>query len=192
MIFQKKGLETPALICKLVSFFVCHYKWPLTVQVQDYLDSKKLTLDEWLNSVKNNRRGDILYLYFLSMVTGRHTCVHLKNGVMWSTLKAVPMPHNEHVSRCDLHLVYLGFGTFLHLIPRPNIEVKEMPVLGHITNDDPNVKQELIKMAVKQEKIGETSTTSSATTATASAGSASQLTRVESELCEIPPKASAN
>ena len=102
------------------------------------------------------------------------------------------MHHDEHVSRCDLHLVYLGFGAFLHLIPHPNIDVKEMPVLGHITSDDPNVKQELIKMAVKQEKIGETSTTSIATTATASAGSAAQLTRVESELHEIPPNASAN
>ena len=31
MIFQKKGLETPTLIRKLVSSFVHHYKWPLTV-----------------------------------------------------------------------------------------------------------------------------------------------------------------
>ena len=101
------------------------------------------------------------------------------------------MHHDEHVSRCDLHLVYLGFGAFLHLIPRPNIDVKEMPVLGNITSDDPNVKQEL-KNGRKQEKIGETSTTSSTTTATASAGSAPQLTRIESELHKIPPKASVN
>ena len=86
----------------------------------------------------------------------------------------------------------LGFGAVLCLIPHPNIDVKEMPVLGHIASDDPNVKQELIKMAIKQEKIRETSTTSSTTTATASAGSAAQLTRVESELREIPPKASVN
>ena len=63
VIFQKKRLETPALIHKLVSFFVCHYKWPLTIGVQNYLDSKKITLGEVLSSVKNNRRGDILCLY---------------------------------------------------------------------------------------------------------------------------------
>ena len=86
MTFRKKNLGTPKLICKLVIFFVRHYKELLAMKAQDYLDSKKLTIDEWLNSVHNNRRGDILCLFLLSIVTGQHTCVHLRNGHMWSTL----------------------------------------------------------------------------------------------------------
>ena len=54
MIYHKKYLETPKLIRKLVIFFVCHYKNMLTKKAHDYLDSKKLTIDEWLNSVHNN------------------------------------------------------------------------------------------------------------------------------------------
>ena len=119
---------------------------------------------------------------------GRHTCVHLKNGVMWSTLKAVPTNHDEHISRCDLHLVSLGFGAFLHLKPCPIIDVKEIPILGHITSDDPEVMGELIKRAVKQEKFDDTGTTPGSTTSTAAAGSAAQLERVEAELKDAPPR----
>ena len=56
---------------KLVSFFVKRYKTLLELRVRAYLDSKKLMLDQWLDAVENNRRGDILCVYFLSLVTGR-------------------------------------------------------------------------------------------------------------------------
>ena len=55
MTFCKKNLETPKLIRKLVIFFVHHYKELLAKKAQDYLDCKKLTMDEWLNSVCMNR-----------------------------------------------------------------------------------------------------------------------------------------
>ena len=55
MTFFKKNLETPRLIRKIVIFFVHRYKELLTTKAQDYLDSKKLIIDEWLNSVHNNR-----------------------------------------------------------------------------------------------------------------------------------------
>ena len=142
--------------------------------------------------MKNNRRGDILYLFFLSMVTERHTYVHLKNSVMWSALKAVPTNHDEHVSRCALHLVYLGFRAFLCLKPHQIIDVKEIPILGHITSDDPDVTRELIKRAVKQEKLDDTGMAPGSMTATAAAGSAAQLERMEAELKDIPLEASAN
>ena len=86
MTFRKKNLETPKLMRKLIVFFVCRYKKMLSKKAHEYLGSKKLTMDEWLNSVSMNRRGDILCLFLLSMVTGRHACVHLRNGRMWSTL----------------------------------------------------------------------------------------------------------
>ena len=68
--YERKQLETPELMRKLVGFFVCQYKNKLTAHIKDYLQSKKLTLDDWLKSVKDNRHGDILCVYFLSMVTG--------------------------------------------------------------------------------------------------------------------------
>ena len=98
---------------------------------------------------------------------------------MWSTLRSVPLDHDIHVSMCDLHLVYLGFGAFLHLVPRPAVDIKEqeLPILGHVIGDDPNTNMELIKKAIKKEKIVEPTDNP----ATAAAGSAEQLPRVESE-----------
>ena len=84
-IFLKKNLETPKLMRKLTIFFVRQYKNLLFKKARDYLESKKLTLDDWLNSVAMNRRGDILCVFLLSIVTGRHACIHLKEGRMWST-----------------------------------------------------------------------------------------------------------
>ena len=184
MIYHKKNLETPKLIRKLVIFLICHYKILLSKKAHDYLDSKKLTIDEWLNSVCNNQWGDILCLFFLSIVTGQHTYVHLKNGHMWSTLRSVPLDHDIHVSMCDLHLVYLGFGAFLHLVLRPAVDIKEqeLPILGHVIGVDPSTNMELIKKAIKKEKIAEPTNKP----ATAAVGSAEQLPRVESEL-NMPP-----
>ena len=77
MTFHKKNLETPKLMRKLIVFFIHRYKKMLFKKAQEYLESKKLTVDEWLNSVSINRHGDILCLFLLSMVTGRHACIHL-------------------------------------------------------------------------------------------------------------------
>ena len=95
------------------NIFVKRYKKQIIPRVQTYLTSKKLSIDKWLTAVKDRRCGDILCLYLLNMITGRHTCVHLKNGQLWSTLKSVLVNHDDHVNNCDFHLVYLGFGTFI-------------------------------------------------------------------------------
>ena len=52
---------------------------------------------------------------FLSLVTGRHTIVHLKGGINWCVLKVIPLLHKELVERCDIRLVYLGLGILLCL-----------------------------------------------------------------------------
>ena len=92
----------------------------------------------------------------------------------------MPLDHDEHVSMCDLHLVYLGFGAFLHLVPRPAVDIKEheLPILGHVVGDDPETNMELLKKAIKKEKIVEPTNNA----ATAAAGSTQQLPRVEKEL----------
>ena len=114
-IYSRKQLDSVSTMRKLVSFFVRCYKPQLEPRVKEYLDSKKLTLDQWLESVKNNHHGDILCIYVLSIVTGTHTCVHLRGGLIWSTLKVVPLIHEELIERCPVHLMYLEFGIFLRL-----------------------------------------------------------------------------
>ena len=146
---------------KLVSFFIRHYKSQLEPRVKEYLDSKKLTLDQWLESVKNNHHGDILCIYLLHMVTGTHTCVHLKGELTWSTLKVVPLIHEELIERCLVHLVYLGFGIFLRLKCRPPIEVNVFLaplVIGHVTSEQLAVMQQLVAATIKQEPITSTNT----------------------------------
>ena len=182
-------------MCKLVSFFVHHYKPQLELRVKEYLDSKKLTLDQWLESVKNNHHGDILCTYVLSMVMGTHTCVHLRGGLIWSTLQVVPLIHEELIERCPIHLVYLGFGIFLRLKCRPLFEVNVFPapqVIGHVTSEQLAVMQQLVATAIKQEPITSTNTGTTQkgrtrkTTASVAAGSAEQLPRVEAELKTEP------
>ena len=99
---------------------------------------------------------------------------------MWSTLQSVPLNHDEHVGMCDLHLVYLGFGAFLRLVPRLALDTKgyELPILGHVVGEDPKTHIELLKKAIKEEKLDEPKSNA----ATAAAGSTQQLPRVEREL----------
>ena len=93
----------------------------------------------------------------------------------------MPVNHDKLVSMCDIHLVYLGFGAFLHLIPHLVVDVKvqELPILGHVVGCDPKTEMELTQKAIKQEKIPENDPPKSAS---AAAGSADQLLRVEHEM----------
>ena len=113
------------------------------------------------------------------MITGRHTCIHLKGGRMWSTLHQVPIDHDEHVKRCDLHLAYLGFGAFIKLIPRPIEDNRNVIVLGTVTSDDPDTLLQLKQMARDQESV---TLQQPKVRPTAAAGSEQDLDRVKSEM----------
>ena len=115
----------------------------ITIKVREYLDSKKLLLDNWLRCVNEGRRGDILCVYLLSIATGVHTMVHLKNK-LWCTLREKPQPHKEMLNRCEKHLVYLSFGIFLHLKKRLPPILDTMPILGTVSSDDPATQRELL------------------------------------------------
>ena len=104
----------------------------ITQRVSKYLDSKKRMLKEWLKSVQEGRRGDILCIYLLSMATGTHTAVHLSNNRVWSTLEVMPTSHDDLMQQCNKHLVYLGLGVFLQLKEHPTINI-----LGTVTGQDP-------------------------------------------------------
>ena len=52
------------------------------------MELKKLSIEDWSQSVKSNRRGDILSLFTLYALTIRHAMVHLRNGNLWTTVHA--------------------------------------------------------------------------------------------------------
>ena len=94
-VYSTKRTETVSFMRTWAGFFVRQYRTKLSKRVKLYLDSKKLSLDDWLMSVKHGWRGDILLVYVLSIMKGLHTCIHLCNGITWSTLRAVPVHHTE-------------------------------------------------------------------------------------------------
>ena len=176
--YKKGKLETPNLMRKLLCFFSKKYRSLIEQKVNEYLQSKKLTFDDWMTAVKNHRCGDIVCVYLLSMVTGNHTAIHLKNNKIWCTLKAVPLLHHELVERCPIHLVYIGLGIFLQL---KKCKIPESTgILGTISSEDPEVRAQL-HLLVKTEKpdVDESLLKGNIT---AAAGSESQLQRVEQEL----------
>ena len=110
---------------------------------------------------------------------GLHTCIHLKNGKTWSTLRAIPIHHEELMSRCDIHLTYFGFGIFLRLIRRQH----PIPdILGTIYSDNPSILNELTLGNQDLHKACPSPSTKSKKPASAAAGSASDLPRLEREL----------
>ena len=84
---------------RYLAYYVNLYPRQITQKVNNYLESKKLTLDEWLKSVKDGRRGDILCVYLLSMAIGSHTAVHMRNNKVWSMLKDRPVSHDELIQQ---------------------------------------------------------------------------------------------
>ena len=93
------------------------------------------------------------------------------------------------LNHCEKHLVYLGFGIFLHLEKRPQQTLDMLPILGTVSSDDPATQRKLLQqigMTIKTESEF-TGTTPVAKTvkhpkASAAAGSKAQLERVESEM----------
>ena len=187
-VYYSDKMETTLLMRQWISYFAHQHREQITIKVKDYLNSKKLSLDDWLRCVNEGRREDILCMYLLSIATGVHTMIHLKNK-LWCTLHEKPHSHEEMLNHCEKHLVYLGFGIFLQLEKRPPHTLDMLPILGTVSSDDPVIQRKLlhqIGMTIKTES-GFTGTTSVAKTvkgpkASAAAGSMVQLERVESEM----------
>ena len=106
--------------------------------------------------------------------------VHLKNNKIWSTLQNRPTTHEEMVNRCEKHLVYLGFGIFLHLLKRDITTTMTIPVvIETISSEDPRTTRELIGQAREHTQLRYSLTGTTQTPqkkmASAAAGSAAQL-----------------
>ena len=78
-----------------------------------------MEMEDWSNSVKNNRQGDILSLFTLCALTSCHAVVHLGNGNLWITIDSPSSyDHDQLLSICDVHLAYIGNGLFEELCQR--------------------------------------------------------------------------
>ena len=152
-LFYCKKTENISLMRQWISYYVRQYPKQITAKVQPYLNSKKLTLEDWLRCVRDGRCGDIMCVFLLSLSTGVHTVVHLNNNKLWSTLKTIPATHNELLSICDQHLAYLGFGIFLKLERKPI----HKNILGTITGID-NETQQLLLQSINAASVDKTAT----------------------------------
>ena len=100
----------------LCVYILTHQKAVITM-AKEYLDSKSLTLQTWLTSLKEGRQADVLGLFLLCLATQTHYFVHLKNS-HWSTLHDPSKTHLELIQRCNVHLSYLGRGIFVDHVLR--------------------------------------------------------------------------
>ena len=74
-------------------------------------------------------KRDTLTLYGLSMILDVHTVVHLCNGKIWTMMDSPPDEHADLISKCLIHVAYLGRGLFVEL-------VKCEKLLGVIKSDN--------------------------------------------------------
>ena len=68
-----------------------------------------------MKGIREGTKGNLLTLYILSLVTGTHCCIHLKQRKCWTTLKEKPITHAEFMQRCNIHLTYMGQNNFIQL-----------------------------------------------------------------------------
>ena len=117
-----------------------------------------MTLEAWLEAIKEGRKGDILALYCLGLLLDIHTAVHLHNGRMWTTLQVVPDDHDSVMLHCHMHLAYLGMGIFIELVRR------EIPltILPDAATGRPDIKS-IVVGEVTSMKINISSSTSTET-----------------------------
>ena len=82
----------------------------------EYLQSKGMSLDIWMDAISDGCKGDTLTLYGLSMILDIHTVVHLRNGKIWTTMESPPDDHSDLISKCLIHVAYVGRGLFVELV----------------------------------------------------------------------------
>ena len=117
-IFGEQIGKSPKFMRSCVKrYSVTNMEW-LEKLSKAYLDSTGITITIWLQGVKEGGNGNILTLFMLSLITGVHCCVHLREKNYWTTLKEVPTTHDEFMQWCNVHLAYLGNDTFIELVLR--------------------------------------------------------------------------
>ena len=113
--FAKLSSEDKAFMRTWLHLFIRLHRHFFTLLATKYFKCKGLTMDNWLDTVIEGCKGNVLMLLGLCMLVEKHVLVHLKFGAIWSSLKTVPSTHPDALKQVDLHLVYLGRGNFIKL-----------------------------------------------------------------------------
>ena len=71
-----------------------------------YLASKVLSYENWLDSISEDRKGDILALFGPCLLFSIHALVHLKDGFISTTSSKLLDDHAEDLKKCSVHLCY--------------------------------------------------------------------------------------
>ena len=116
-----EGHKSYEYMHKWLGFFCIVHRQSIMSKAGRYMALKKLSIEEWSQSVKSNRQGDILSLFTLCALTSQHAMVHLRNGNLWTTVNAPDSyDHDKLLSICDVHLAYVGNGQFAELQHKTN------------------------------------------------------------------------
>ena len=97
---------------------VLTHKHQIAKFAKDYLDSKGLDISTWLTGPKTGKRVDLLALFLLCKIMKSHCFVHLKDSQYWTSLEETPVDHDTLLQKCNLHLAYLGCGSYAQLLLR--------------------------------------------------------------------------
>ena len=159
-IFREQVGKSPKFMRYCVRrYSVTNREW-LEKLSKAYSDSTGSKITTWLQGVKEGRKGNILTLFMLSLITRVHCCVHLKERNYWTTLKEVPTTHEEFMQWCNVHLAYLGNDIFIELalrtatvsykvfgIDQPLDLVESAPaIIGTLTSAESSTLDMLLKL----------------------------------------------
>ena len=89
-IYGEQVDKDPQFMRNWVRLYVITNKKHIQKLSTKYFQSINLNLTTWLKNLKNRNRGDVLALYVLSMITGVHCFIHLRDNKYWTSLKEAP------------------------------------------------------------------------------------------------------
>ena len=120
-IYGEEINKSPGFMRNWIRLYTMTNKKKLEQLSRNFLDSTNTNLTAWIKGLRSGTKGNLLSLYLLSLLTGTHCCIHLKQNKIWSTLKEKPHTHLELMQRCNVHLAYMGYNNFIQLSPHTTI-----------------------------------------------------------------------
>ena len=162
MFGEMLGQDIPFMRQWVRCFVLTHEKY-VSKLASDYLEERSLKITQWLKYVKAGSRVDILTLFILCIATDTHCFVHTKVGY-WTTLLDDPKKHTEYIQRCNLHLSYLGNGSYTQheictetvaceifgLTEPIEVNVESQPIeIGTCTAEDLETLDKLLRLGTK-------------------------------------------
>ena len=137
-------------LCKWLKTFVISNCAHFEECASKYLQSKGISLDIWMDALHEGHKGDTLTLYGLSMILDVHMVVHLRNGKIWTMMDSPLDDHADLISKCLIHVAYLGCRLFVELVKRD----KPLEVIKSVNGSHSYVVGEL--MIVEQKTFDKT------------------------------------